>query len=521
MVVSQVETISFRVVDETILPFSTKIAEFAEILCTVAVIVPPEVDILSLSPILHAFSQLLMELPDCPSSENGNISPGYSASDHCFFRKLVAEKTDKSSPLNMYSFPSVVGENSERSVLMIFESCVSDNSSEKTQGVKIDNASTEVNKTEISDLVLILLADILFTHCINVICWAERHILTSMEHCSYILYNNKFKKLFSCILIIILLPNNSSASSLCTDDQIDFKILNIIDHQPDSFTQGLEIKGARLFETTGLYGNSSLRELNITSGEILRQKNFDSNVFSEGISIFNNSIIMLTWMGQHAKIFDIDTFELIGNYNYTGEGWGLCNNGDFFIMSNGSSILSFRNVNDFTVSSTITVTENNKEIININELECVGDLIYANIWNENRIISINSTNGIVQDSINLESLSYNQKDPNSVLNGIAYSEQDNYFLLTGKNWENMYSINFLPSNESFSPCNNSNLISNNNQIEDYFTFNLLFSLISLIAITIFVMPGSWPAFTFLFYRSFMRQHEQPPISGDAVEGGED
>ena len=404
---------------------------------------------------------------------------------------------------------------------MNFESCVSDNSSEKTQGVKIDNMSTEVNKNVINDLVLILLADILFTHCINVICWAKRHILTSMEHCSYTLYNNKLKKIFSCVLIVILIPHNSSASTLCTDNQMDFDILNIIDHQPNSFTQGLEIKGDRLFETTGLYGNSSLRELNMTTGEILRQKNFDSNVFSEGISILNDSIIMLTWKGQHAKIFDIDTFELTGNYNYTGEGWGLCNNEDFFIMSNGSSILSFRNINDFSIFSTITVRENNKEIININELECVGDLIYANIWNENRIISINSTNGVVQDSINLESLSYNQKDSNSVLNGIAYSEQDNYFLLTGKNWENMYSVEFLSSNESFIPCNNSNLQSNNDHIKDYFTFNLLFSLISLIAITIFVMPGSWPAFTFLFYRTFMRQHEQRPISGKVDEGGED
>ena len=178
---------------------------------------------------------------------------------------------------------------------------------------------------------------------------------------------------------------------------MELNIIKTIDHQPNSFTQGLEIKGTRLFESTGIYGSSSLRELNMSSGEVIREINFDEDIFSEGISILNNSIVMLTWREQHAKIFDIDTFELIGNYNYTGEGWGLCNNGDTFIMSNGSSKLAIRNINDFNVSSIITVKENNKEISNLNELECVGNLVYANIWKENRIISINITSGIARD----------------------------------------------------------------------------------------------------------------------------
>ena len=396
--------------------------------------------------------------------------------------------------------------------------CSSEISSENIQGEKIENNNTEISKSGINELVLGLMANIILTHCIDVVYWVERHILTSMEHCSYMLSNNNSKKLFSCLVIVILMPANSSATSPCNDFETDFNIVKTIDHQPNSFTQGLEIKDTRLFESTGLYGSSSLRELNMTSGEIIREINFDEDIFSEGISILNNSIVMLTWKEQHAKIFDIDTFELIGNYNYTGEGWGLCNNGDIFIMSNGSSDLTLRNIDDFSVSSIVTVKENNEEISNLNELECVGDLVYANIWKENRIISINITSGIVQHSFSLESLSDNQKDSDSVLNGIAFSEQDNSFLLTGKNWEKIYFTNFSLSNTSNISCNDiESDMGKFKQITNYLSKNVFLSVFSLVAITIFVMPGSWPAFTFLFFRTFMRQHEQPTSSGDNIE----
>ncbi|MBK64339.1 MAG: hypothetical protein CMB47_02295 [Euryarchaeota archaeon] len=418
----------------------------------------------------------------------------------------------------MYSFPSSLGENSERSVEMNLGFCSSGISSVNIQGERIESTRTEISKSGINESVLGLIANIILTHCSFVKSSVERHILTSMEHCSYIISNINLKKLFPCLVILILIPSNSLATSECNDSEMDFNIIKTIDHQPNSFTQGLEIKDTRLFESTGIYGSSSLRELNISSGEVIREINFDEDIFSEGISILNDSIVMLTWREEHAKIFDIDTFELIGNYNYTGEGWGLCNNGDNFIMSNGSSKLAIRNINDFNISSLITVKENNKEISNLNELECVGDLVYANIWKENRIISINITSGIVQNSFSLESLSHNQKDADSVLNGIAFSEQDNYFLLTGKNWEKIYSIDLTSFNESNMSCNDiESDISKFNQIANYLSKNVFLSIISLVAITIFVMPGSWPALTFLFFRTFMRQHEQLNTSGITTE----
>ena len=400
--------------------------------------------------------------------------------------------------------------------------CSSEISSGNIQGEKIENTRTEISKSGINEPVLGLTANMILTHSIVVFYWVERHILTSMEHCSYIVSNINLKKLISCLVILILMPNNSLAASECNDSKIGFNIIKTIDHQPNSFTQGLEIKGTRLFESTGIYGSSSLREINMSSGEVIREINFGEDIFSEGISILNDSIVMLTWREQHAKIFDIDTFELIGNFNYTGEGWGLCNDGDNFIMSNGTSKLSIRNINDFNVSSIITVKENNTEISNLNELECVGDLVYANIWKENRIISINITSGIVEHSISLESLSDNQKDADSVLNGIAFSEQYNYFLLTGKNWEKIYFTNLTSFNESNISCNDTESdISKFGQIINYLSKNAFLSLISLVVITIFVMPGSWPAFTFLFFKTFMRQHEQLTTSGITTGEEED
>jgi len=393
----------------------------------------------------------------------------------------------------------------------------SDISSEFTQGEKIENTRTEISKNGINESFLGLIFNISLPHSTILVESVPRPILTSMEHCSYMISNIDYKKLFSYLVILILIPLNSSANSSCIDSEIEFEIIKTIDHQPNSFTQGLEFKGTRLFESTGLYGYSSLRELNISSGEIIQEIKFDEDIFSEGISILNNSIIMLTWKEQHAKIFDIDSFELIGNYNYTGEGWGLCNNEDIFIMSNGSSNLALRNIDNFSISSTITVKENNKEISNLNELECVGDLVYANIWKENRIISINITSGVVQNSVSLDSLSENQKDSDSVLNGIAFSEQDNSFLLTGKNWEKMYFTKFNLSNGSNISCDtiDSN-VSISEKIIGYLSKNPFLSVISLVTITIFVMPGSWPAFTYLFFRTFMRQHEQLAASGDVI-----
>jgi glutamine cyclotransferase len=306
----------------------------------------------------------------------------------------------------------------------------------------------------------------------------------------------------------VLFPYVSASSS-------DFNMLQIISHDEDSFTQGLEIKNGRLFESTGLYGYSSLREINISSGEVIRQVSFNDSIFAEGITIVENSIVMLTWKENIALVFDIETFEIINNYSYSGEGWGICNDGNVFAMSNGSSEIVFRDIENFNVLDFIVVTEDGKKITNINELECVGDSIYANIWGENRIISINMSSGIVEMSFHMDSLEFIQNNSNSVLNGIAYSAPDDAFWITGKYWSNMYLTDFS-INES----------THLEVIDDKEEHNLLdlpfkfLSIVVLIVFAIFVLPGSWPAITFLFLRLFMRQTEHLGSSGNDEEGEE-
>ena len=388
--------------------------------------------------------------------------------------------------------------------------------SEIAHGESAENIIMETNNNETFGSSRFLVWGIIRTPCIDVLKGVQRLILTSMEHCSYKYIKYTHKRVPFLLLVMILISHNSSAGSFNSDTLMDFEILEIKSHDNDSFTQGLEIKDNSFFESTGLYGHSRLREINITSGEIVNEIGFDIDIFAEGITIVGDSIIMLTYKENYAMVFDINTFDIIGNYNYDGEGWGICNNEDSFIMSNGSSELAFRDIDDFSLLYSVIVKENEKEIININELECVGNSVYANIWGENRIISINMSTGLVEFSIYLDSLSFNKKDFNGVLNGIAYSESDDAFWITGKNWSNIYLTKFIFTNN-----NDSNPIDNNSEtMKSEFLDSKLFSSILLIAITIFVLPGSWPMFILLFIRSFMRQSEHPPALGEN-KGGDD
>jgi len=386
---------------------------------------------------------------------------------------------------------------------------------EETKGENADKMNKATNSKGILDSLLLSMSDNPLTPRIYVIKWVKKLILTSMEHCSYIYDKYNPKRSFLIIFISMLVSCNSVLFPYVSASSSDFNMLQIISHDEDSFTQGLEIKNGRLFESTGLYGYSSLREINISSGEVIRQVSFNDSIFAEGITIVENSIVMLTWKENIALVFDIETFEIINNYSYSGEGWGICNDGNVFAMSNGSSEIVFRDIENFNVLDFIVVTEDGKKITNINELECVGDSIYANIWGENRIISINMSSGIVEMSFHMDSLEFIQNNSNSVLNGIAYSAPDDAFWITGKYWSNMYLTDFS--------INESTHLEVIDEKEEHNLLDLPFkflSIVVLIVFAIFVLPGSWPPITFLFLRLFMRQTEHLGSSGNDEEGEE-
>ncbi|MDP6888781.1 MAG: glutaminyl-peptide cyclotransferase [Candidatus Thalassarchaeaceae archaeon] len=211
-------------------------------------------------------------------------------------------------------------------------------------------------------------------------------------------------------------------------------------HDSDAYTQGLEFYQGRLFESTGLRGNSSLREVNLSTGEVIRSIDLDESEFGEGITFVGGDIIQLTWQSEVAYRYDVDTFEVIANYTYDGEGWGLAYDGEYLIMSNGSNVLQFRNASTFELVSTINVTLNNESLSNLNELEYWDGLLYANIYHREEIVAIDISSGVVVLHIDASGL----KTPGGeVLNGIAFDATTQSLWITGKYWSKMYNITFI------------------------------------------------------------------------------
>ena len=246
-----------------------------------------------------------------------------------------------------------------------------------------------------------------------------------------------------CALLICLLILGSTASVAAQNTTADLTVISSHSHDSSAFTQGLEMYDGFLYESTGLYGNSSLRQVDPVSGEVLRMIMLDEEYFGEGITVVNQSIYMLTWKSEKALVFDINSFDLISNFSYSGEGWGLCFDGNYLVMSNGTSELSIRDPVDFSIISTLAVMDSGTEVNLLNELECVDDTVYANIWGSNLIVVIDIHSGNVIQTLDASILSQGEPDdPNAVLNGIAHLPNSDVFLLTGKNWSSMHLVSF-------------------------------------------------------------------------------
>tara|TARA_A100000164_G_scaffold375626_1_gene411055 strand:+ start:724 stop:1683 length:960 start_codon:yes stop_codon:yes gene_type:complete len=244
---------------------------------------------------------------------------------------------------------------------------------------------------------------------------------------------------------------NSSSENMENASESSIVVVDTIAHDPNSFTQGLEYYNGSLFESSGLYGISSLRELNPANGDVIRSMPINESLFAEGITVRGTSIIMLTWKEELALEIDIEDFRIIGNYSFQGEGWGICFNGDHFVTSNGSSFLSYRDQETFEIKYSVKVTWDGESVENLNELECVDDKIYANIWMQDTIVEINSTTGSVEMFASAKILSENHDGPlNEVLNGIALDHYRDGFWITGKNWSEMFLVNFESMSENHS-----------------------------------------------------------------------
>ncbi|MBC6414692.1 MAG: glutaminyl-peptide cyclotransferase [Chromatiales bacterium] len=224
--------------------------------------------------------------------------------------------------------------------------------------------------------------------------------------------------------------------------QLSYEVVNRFPHRPTAFTQGLVIKGDTLIESSGGYGKSLLSKVNLESGEVLSEQTMPPHIFAEGISYLKGFLYQLSYRRGVLMVYDAETLFLTEQHQYSGEGWGLTNNGHQLIMSDGSDTLRYMSRKNFEELKRISVTENGRPLKYLNELEWVDGKIYANVWLRNKIVIINPRTGVVNAYVDLKDLltEVRAEMMAGVLNGIAYDEQSKRLYVTGKYWPTLFEI---------------------------------------------------------------------------------
>jgi glutamine cyclotransferase len=269
----------------------------------------------------------------------------------------------------------------------------------------------------------------------------------------------RFSRIFPFIvlamaLLAVMFGSAQAQSSNPIYDPVQMlvpEVISVRPHDPGAYTQGLLWHDGSLYESAGRYGESTLRQVDPQTGAVLRSINIPEQYFAEGLALVDNKLIQLTWKAGIAFIYDLDTFDQIGTFSYTGEGWGLCYDGRYLYMSDGSPFIDVRDPQTFDLIFSGLVTYQGHMVENLNELECVGDYIYANVYETDYIVKIDKTNGVVVALIDASGLvppdEKAQLQSGEVLNGIAYLPDSDTFLITGKHWPKMYEVTFVPQDQ--------------------------------------------------------------------------
>jgi glutamine cyclotransferase len=225
-----------------------------------------------------------------------------------------------------------------------------------------------------------------------------------------------------------------------------YRVIHAYPHDPQAFTQGLIYLDGHLFESTGLEGQSSLRQVDLESGRVLEQRDVPKQYFAEGLTDWGSTLVQLTWQSHIGFVYDRATFHLLRSFQYSGEGWGLTQDGKRLILSDGSATLRFLDPNTFKEVRRITVTDHGKPVTKLNELEYIHGEIYSNIWYSNKIARISPQTGRVLGWIDLTGIipSVELQSTDAVLNGIAYDAQHDRLFVTGKLWPRLFEIKVIP-----------------------------------------------------------------------------
>ena len=223
-----------------------------------------------------------------------------------------------------------------------------------------------------------------------------------------------------------------------------YRVVHIYPHDANAFTQGLIYVDGALYESTGLYGRSSLRKVNLSDGRVVKQYDVPGEFFAEGLTQWGNTLVQLTWQAQKGFVYDRSSFRLLRTFEYPGEGWGLTQDGTHLILSDGSAVLRFLDPKTFREVKRMTVSDEGKPVSEINELEYINGEIFANIWQSKRIARISAATGKVLGWIDLTGLlSASDAAQTDVLNGIAYDHRQRRLFVTGKLWPKLFEIQIL------------------------------------------------------------------------------
>ena len=264
---------------------------------------------------------------------------------------------------------------------------------------------------------------------------------------------SRCQRAFSGILYASIVALATVAISVCAKPaarapsgvECRLKVIRVYPHDARAFTQGLLFLDGKLYESTGLNGRSSVRRVDLTSGQVEQESRLPTEFFGEGLARVGQRLIQLTWKNRKALVWDLASLNKEAEFAYDGEGWGLCFDGRHLVMSDGSDKLTWRNPITFAKEGELHVRLAGRPLANLNELECTGSAVYANVWQDNHIARIDAKSGEVTAWIDASGL----LDPSEtaaadVLNGIAEMASTGHLLVTGKLWPHLYEVEVVP-----------------------------------------------------------------------------
>lgn len=284
--------------------------------------------------------------------------------------------------------------------------------------------------------------------------WNGKQIATTEAGITAYEYRIPAGKTGSNTLKLVAFHSGNERSSVSTTltvkpdrapQKLHYNIVKVYTHDPKAYTQGLVYQDGILYESTGQYGESGIRKQDMQSGKILAALNIDNRLFGEGITIFNGKIYQLTWTSRKGFIYDLQSFSLESTFTYNTQGWGITTMDDKLIMSDGSHKLYHIAPSSFNILKEVEVYDDKGPVKNLNELEYIDGLIWANVWMQDRIIIIDPESGEVKQELDLSTIltageRSKLNDSDDVLNGIAWNPEKKTVYVTGKRWPKMFEI---------------------------------------------------------------------------------